>query len=278
MTGYSVRFAARVVVLLRRSARPLLVVLVAVLGFQLLVGLGGGMGDVARGMASTLVGVLPLVFAGVCADLNQGVGSLWLQKPVSPVRLYLACLAESAVAAVALPLLLVAGTALALAIGGSGEAGDLVRSLPALALWVTVALSVGFGMSAWLPRGGHVATVCVIVIAVAVTLASVVATVGGGRRPRRRPSSSGFCRRSGCCSTLGTTPGERRRFPLAKPRGRWSIPPRGSALGPWASPAQQTEDWSEARGDQGACSTSCGSRWLGMRTALRHLARSVLAR
>ena len=179
MTADSVGFAARVVVLVRGSARPLLVVLVAVLGFQLLVGLGGGMGDVARGMASTLVGVLPLVFAGVCADLNQGVGSLWLQKPVSPVRLYLARLAESAVAAAALPLLLVAGTALALAIGGSGEAGDLVRSLPALALWVMVALSVGFGMSAWLPRGGHVATVCVFVISVAVTLASVVATVGG---------------------------------------------------------------------------------------------------
>ena len=48
-----------------------------------------------------------------------------------------------------------------------------------MALWVMVALSVGFGMSAWLPRGGHVATVCVIVISFAVTLASFVATVGG---------------------------------------------------------------------------------------------------
>ena len=182
MTGGRAGFGARVAVMLRGSARSFIVVLVAVAGFQLLVGGGTGMGDVVRSIASTLVGVLPLVFAGVCADLNQGVGSLWLQKPVSPVRQYLGRLAESAVAAAALPLLLVAGTALALTIGGSDEAGDVIRTLPAVALWVTVVVSVGFGISAWLPRAGQVATVCVVVIAFAVTLASLLADVGGERQ------------------------------------------------------------------------------------------------
>ena len=66
-----------------------------------------------------------------------------------------------------------------MALWGDGETGDLVRNLPALVLWVTVVVSVGFGMSAWLPRGAHVATVCFIVISFAVTLVSFVASVGG---------------------------------------------------------------------------------------------------
>lgn len=216
MMGGSAGFAARVAVVLRGSARTLLVVLVAVAGFQLLVGGGSGMGDVVRSMASALVGVLPLVFAGVCADLNQGLGSLWLQKPVSPVRLYLGRLAEFAVAAVALPLILVGGTALVLAIGGSDEASSLIRNLPALALWVTVVVSVGFGISAWLPRVGHVATVCVMVISFAVTLASFLAGVDG---EPQAPSRAVFLRilpPVGVLYQLGDYAGGATAFPVGE--------------------------------------------------------------
>ena len=282
--------------MLRGSARSFIVVLVAVAGFQLLVGGGTGMGDVVRSIASTLVGVLPLVFAGVCADLNQGVGSLWLQKPVSPVRQYLGRLAESAVAAAALPLLLVAGTALALTIGGSDEAGDVIRSLPAVALWVTVVVSVGFGISAWLPRAAK-SPPCALLSSPSRlrSLPCWPTWVGSGRSPRV-PSFCGFCRRLVCCTTFRTTSWGRRRFPLAKSHGRCCIPECGSALEPWASHVPRTGDWPEAWGDQGAiqprsplaagCRVTASSTWFtycewrrpeGLRPAGGRVARSMLA-
>src|SRR5690606_20026721 len=100
-----------------------------------------------------IVGILApllLVHGIVAGELRSGVALLWLQKPVSPVRLYLGRAAD----AVGLAALLLAAfggllAALAAATGGPSLAADVLYNVP-VAVLIGGCLGVTvYAFSAW---------------------------------------------------------------------------------------------------------------------------------
>lgn len=103
--------------------------------------------------------LLPVLLADVCADFRRGDAVFWMQRAVSPVQFYLARFAETTAVGAGLAMLGI-GALSGLAVLG----GWSLESHPMLAApWAVVAVptlaAVGFGLSAWLPRGTQAALV-----------------------------------------------------------------------------------------------------------------------
>ena len=121
----------------------------------------------------------PLVFAGTCGDLDQGVGAFWLQKRVSPVRFYLARLGEAMVVSTALSLLLMACLALpAEILDPEHSFGGHLRNGPRAVSWTVLVLSAGFGLTSWLARRGAVATLALGLLIFVAEIQSAIAAAG----------------------------------------------------------------------------------------------------
>ncbi len=173
-----VPFGMRVCIMVRSNVRSLAVILAAVTLYLVRARIGDGHIDLveACGTAAGLIAVgTPLVLAGVCRDLEHGVGQLWLQKPVSPARFFLARFCETAVVAVGLPML-TACLGAAAAIGNPNHsAAEFLMGALSVGLWASMIISVGFGMSAWLPRHGRLATVALLILTFAVYVQTALA-------------------------------------------------------------------------------------------------------
>lgn len=104
---------------------------------------------------------LPLVLTTVGADLKKGTAPLWLQKPVDPVRFYLARFFEEALASVALSVVIVSIVIVALQPGADPFVHSL-RFIVVSALLALVVASVAFGFGAVVPRADKLATLTLL--------------------------------------------------------------------------------------------------------------------
>ena len=167
----------RVAILARTRVRHLAVVF-AVLALYLLRAWHGMAGepDRVREMVSSgtalLVYTVPLVFAGTFRDMAGGVATMWLQKPVHPVRFYLVRFVEAASASV----VVIACCALAALVGNPSYAvAEAAGTLAWAILMALSIISVGFGLSAWLPRIGGLATVAFLGLTFAAEIQTALA-------------------------------------------------------------------------------------------------------
>ncbi len=102
---------------------------------------------------------VPLVFAGTFRDMAGGVATLWLQKPIHPVHFHLVRYLEATSVSIAVLLAVAACGATFVLIGDPSYTGlPAARILAVAALVPLLIISVGFGLSAWLPRVGGLAT------------------------------------------------------------------------------------------------------------------------
>ena len=106
-----------------------------------------------RDIFALLCLALPLIFVSgvVSGDFRSGMARLWLQKPVEPVRFYLARFLEGFLVSLTFALLALGATWLGLAALGeeSAATGQLLTRLP----YVLVIACVAFGFSCWMTRG-----------------------------------------------------------------------------------------------------------------------------
>ena len=156
---------ARIGVLLRSRSGPLLILAVTTMAMSALEWSSGSFeGTIAR-----LVAVLglPLVLTTIGADLRKGVAPLWVQKPVDPVRFYVARFGEGVLASVGLLVVIMSVfVAVALRTGWEPVTHPL-RLVVFSALFAFVIASVGFGFCVVLPRVGQLATLTLLGITVA---------------------------------------------------------------------------------------------------------------
>ena len=175
-----VPFATRIVILARSRGRLLAIVLGALglYGLAVLLRLDGV--EALREFVAIVSGgfaiAVPLVFAGTCSDLDHGVGAFWLQKPVSPVRFYLARYGEAMAVTTALSLVLMACLSLtAEVLDPDHSFVGQFRNVPRAASWAVLVLSVGFGLTSWLSSRGAVATLALVLLTFVAEIQSAVA-------------------------------------------------------------------------------------------------------
>ena len=155
----------RIAILLRCRSGPLFILALATAAVAALGLRSGGLEGVATGLV-VAVGV-PLVLTTVGADLRNRVALLWVQKPVNPVRFYLARFLEGALASVSLSLLIIGVSIGVLVHMGWESAVHPLRAVVAFALVAFVVASMGFGLCVALPRGGRLATVALLGVTLA---------------------------------------------------------------------------------------------------------------
>lgn len=105
-----------------------------------------------RDMFLLLCFALPLILVSgvVSVDLRSGMGRLWLQKPVDPVRFYLFRFAEGLFVSLVCTILALGATRLGTAaLGQPDETSQLLGYLP----YVLVLACLTFGFSSWISRG-----------------------------------------------------------------------------------------------------------------------------
>lgn len=155
----------RIALLLRSQLTPLLILIVSIMAITLLLARhAGDQQMVYWGSALSIVGIaLPLVLipALVTRDLSSGMAQLWFQKPVSPVRFYLARFCEAMGASVLLLLLLVIAVRLGSMPVSVSREPDVLIWVPRLLLASVLVGAISFGISAWLNRGVVIATLAV---------------------------------------------------------------------------------------------------------------------
>lgn len=169
MSRAIVPFATRIVILARSRTRVLAIVTGALglYGLSVLLRLDGV--EALREFVAIVSGgfalAAPLIFAGVCSDLDHGVGAFWLQKPVSPLQFYMARFGEALAVSMALLLVLMACLALTPEIlDPEYSFADNLRNVPRAASWTLLVLSVGFGLTSWLSSRGVVATLALVLL------------------------------------------------------------------------------------------------------------------
>ena len=158
----------RAILHLRESGGGLAVVLVTALLFLGLDYLSGGI----SGEVTSLVVVLgvPLVLSARGVGVRSGTATLWVQKPVEPVRYYLAGVAESAaVAAGATAVLLVIMVVVGRWAGMDPPAHPLWTICATLPVPLLIA-SMASGATMWFPRTGRIFIVAIILFTLALQL------------------------------------------------------------------------------------------------------------
>lgn len=141
-----------------------------VAGFAALIALGGafywlygltenGIDDWMNVGARLVVAFVPVVVVGSFREAATGGRTLWLQKPVDPVRLHFTRFYQVAFVAVASTVLFrCAAVAVGLAAGWAPE-GHPLRPLSIEAVTAFVVVAIGFGLSCWWGNHGRLATV-----------------------------------------------------------------------------------------------------------------------
>ena len=165
MTQQLLPLHARIAILLRSRRDPLVILTLATAAMSALEWRSGGF----QGAVASLVAVigLPLVLTTVGADLRKGVAPLWVQKPVEPVRFYLARFVEGALASVGLSVVIMS-ICVAVAVWSEWEpVTHPLRLVVVAALFVFVVASVGFGFCVLLPRVGQLVTLAWIGVTMA---------------------------------------------------------------------------------------------------------------
>lgn len=148
---------ARIGILLRARRVPLFIL---VLGAAGAIALDWHSDDFSGAVARLVIAVgVPLALTTVGADLRKGVAPLWVQKPVDPVRLYLARFVEVALVSVVLSVVSMSMIVAAALWSGWEAVTPSYRPLVTGTLLSLVIASVGFGFCVTLPRAGLLATV-----------------------------------------------------------------------------------------------------------------------
>ena len=146
----------RIAVLLRCQRGPLFILALGTLA-ALALDWDADYFDGAVARLVVAVGV-PLALTTVGKDLRKGVAPLWVQKPVDPVRFYLARCAEGALASVVLSVVGMSIITAAALSSGWESVTHPFRPIVTGTLLSLVIASVGFGFSVTLPRIGQLAT------------------------------------------------------------------------------------------------------------------------
>ena len=165
MTRHLLPLPSRIAILLASRRGPLLILVLAAVAMSALERRADGFEGNVTGLV--LVLGLPLVLTTVGADLRKGVAPLWVQKPVDPVRFYLARFFEGALTSVGSTVVTI-GVVVAMALWSGWEpATHPLRPVVVNALFALVVASVAFGFCVMVPRAGKMATLALIGIAIA---------------------------------------------------------------------------------------------------------------
>lgn len=176
MTRRLLPLPSRINILLRSRLGPLLILALAAAAMSALELRAGGF----RGAATGLVFVigLPLALTTVGADLRKEVAPLWVQKPVEPVRFYLARFGEGALASVGLSVVIMS-VIIAVALWSGWEPVTHPLRLVVMGALVSfLVASVAFGFCVILPRAGRLATMTLLGITVARDLVELLDLAG----------------------------------------------------------------------------------------------------
>lgn len=126
-----------------------------------------GIDDWMNPGVTLVVAFVPVVVVGSLREAAAGGRTLWLQKPVDPVRFHFARFLHVAfVATVSTVLFRCAATAVGLAAGWAPDEHPL-RPVPIEAVTAFVVVAVGFGLSCWWGNRGRLATVAYLSFSVA---------------------------------------------------------------------------------------------------------------
>lgn len=176
MTRRLLPLPSRINILLRSRIGPLLVLALAAAAISAIDLRAGAFSGAATGLV--LVIGLPLALTTVGADLRRGVAPLWVQKPVEPVRFYLARFGEGALASVGLSVV-VMSIMIPVALWSGWEPVTHPLRLAVVGALVSFVLaSVAFGFCVLLPRAGQLATITLLGITVARDLVELLDPVG----------------------------------------------------------------------------------------------------
>ncbi len=158
MSGPLLPLPGRLLVLLRARAKSLSALLGIAGGFAWVLHLSGGGAPVdGAGIALRIVALGGAMILGVplvSEDFRTGSVQIWLQRPVHPLRFYLARLGEAWAALSALLLMLVLCLRIAASVLGWEGADRILEIVPRLLLEGAAVLSLSFAVSAWAPAGG----------------------------------------------------------------------------------------------------------------------------
>ena len=124
---------------------------------------------------------LSLVLSSDVLNIRRGTLVLWAQKPVSPVRFYLASFWETAVTAAALTTFLRALISVGAMLAGWELEPHPLRSDLASSLLSLVVVSVAFGASVWLPRTGQFVALGLVILALAMEIMLALAPTDSDR-------------------------------------------------------------------------------------------------
>lgn len=165
MTKRHLPLQVRIAILFRSRSGPLAILALATAA---IVALEHRLDDFTGVVSGLVVAVgVSLVLTTVGADLRNRVAPLWIQKPVSPVRFYLARFLEGTLASMSLSLLVIGVSIGVLLQTGWEPAVHPLRVVSAYALLAFVVAAIGFGLSVTLPRGGKLATVALLGVTLA---------------------------------------------------------------------------------------------------------------
>ena len=146
---------------LRESGGALAVVLGTVLLFLVLDAAAGGLSG--EGTALVVVLGVPLALAARGPGVRAGIATLWVQKPVDPVRYYLAGAAWDVVVAVGATLILLSILGIVALRVGLDPLAHPIWTIGALAAVTLVVASMASGASMWFPRAGRLLTLAVLI-------------------------------------------------------------------------------------------------------------------
>ena len=165
MTRHLLPLPNRMAILIGSRRGQLLILALAAVAASALERRAGSVEGNATGLV--LVLGLPLVLTTVGADLRRGVVPLWIQKPVDPVRFYLARFVEGVLASAGLTVVTISGVVAFALWSGWEPATHPLHSVVINALFAFVVASVAFGFCVMVPRAGKLATLTLIGAAIA---------------------------------------------------------------------------------------------------------------
>ena len=180
-------FQRRIILLLGAHRRGLTTTAVVALGFGALMVAAGPEGPVIRrlsgAVASCMAVAAPIIMAGRVRHVGEAQWALWVQRPVSVVRVELLHFLEAWAASMGIVVLVAMTSLVGSGGGGSTSVTNLLAGLAGLVLLPLALGAVTFGFSAWLGRAGRIAAFVVFGASVMhefLLAASVLSTAGDG--------------------------------------------------------------------------------------------------
>ncbi len=173
MKSPMVHLSKRVLLIVRAHGNALAVVGAVAL---ILLVLDRASGMVGGGRVAQLVVALgvPFALASDGLGIRSGVAVLWVQRPVDPIRYYLAQFGERVTASMVVTAVLEA-TIISVALWWGWEPlAHPLRILFVTSLVPLLIISMAFGASVWLPRTGQLVVAAVVAVTVSLELVLVL--------------------------------------------------------------------------------------------------------